>query len=211
MLKLDVNNLGKRFGARAVFEDISFSLECGQSLAVTGPNGSGKSTLLRLITGLLVPSSGKVNFTENKKKLDFDQYRKRLAIVAPYLSLYSSLTAAENLKFFAEVDGRRVERNDIDNLLAEVGLDGRADDFVSAYSSGMLQRLKYAVALLKNPDILIVDEPTVNLDENGKGIVRDIISARRKNAIVIIATNEKEDYPLADNICQLGGQGMGGR
>jgi heme exporter protein A len=204
MLKLDVKNLAKRFGHRPVFQDISFSLDYGSSIAVVGPNGSGKSTMLRLIAGLLMPTSGEAVFYENNKRLDFDRLRRKMAMVAPYLSLYSSLTAAENLRFFSEVDGLRIDRQKIEEILARVGLENRADDRVGEYSSGMHQRLKYAVALLKNPEILIIDEPSTNLDENGRKIVYDAINAIRKDCIVIVATNEKEEYSLAEGICQLG-------
>ena len=205
MIKLEVQNLGKRFGSRKVFDNINFALDPGHSLAIVGPNGSGKSTLLKLIIGFGIPTRGKVIFSENSKKLDFDQYRRRLALVSPYLALYGSLTARENLEFLSKVNGDIISRDQIEKILSQVGLDGRGEDFVSAYSSGMLQRLKYAAALLKNPEILLIDEPTSNLDDAGKKIVFELIESRRKNAIIIIATNEKEEYGFAEQLCQLGG------
>jgi len=205
MFKLAVQNLAKRFGARKVFENINFSLEQGQSIAIVGPNGSGKSTLLKLLIGFSIPTKGKVVFSDNGKPLDFDLYRRRLALISPYLALYTSLTARENLQFLATVNGDLITANEIDQVLAQVGLEGRGDDFVVAYSSGMLQRLKYAAAILKNPAILMIDEPTSNLDDSGKKIIFDLIDRQRKESIIIIATNEKEDYTLADKLCQLGG------
>ncbi len=205
MIKLEVQNLAKRFGPRKVFSDINFSLETGQSIAIVGPNGSGKSTLLKLLIGFNYPTKGKVIFSENGRTLEFDAYRRRLALVSPYLALYGSLTAHENLRFFAKVNGDNVTDDQIEKTLSSIGLAGRGDDFVAAYSSGMLQRLKYAVAMLKNPDILMVDEPTSNLDDAGKKIISDLIDARRRESIIIIATNEKEDYGLAERLCQLGG------
>ncbi len=168
MLKLEVQNLAKRFGARKVFENINFTLELGQSIAIVGPNGSGKSTLLKLLIGFGIPTKGKVVFSDEGKQIDFDSYRKRLALVSPYLALYASLTARENLQFLAKVNGDFVNDHEIDDILSQVGLEGRGDDFVSAYSSGMLQRLKYAAAVLKKPAILMIDEPTSNLDEFGQ-------------------------------------------
>ena len=205
MIKLEVQNLAKRFGPRKVFSDINFSLETGQSIAIVGPNGSGKSTLLKLLIGFNYPTKGKVIFSENGRTLEFDAYRRRLALVSPYLALYGSLTAHENLRFFAKVNGDNVTDDQIEKTLSSVGLAGRGDDFVAAYSSGMLQRLKYAVAMLKNPGILMVDEPTSNLDDAGKKIISGLIDARRNESIIIIATNEKEEYGLADRLCQLGG------
>lgn len=205
MLKLEVCNLSKRFGVLRVFERIDFALEQGQSIAVVGPNGSGKTTLLRLILGLSFPTSGKVIYSENGKQLDFDGYRRKISLIAPYLSLYDSLTARENLRFFVRVDGRSISNAEIDDALRQVGLEGRRDDFVGTYSTGMQQRLKYAVALLRNPRILLVDEPSANLDESGRKMVYDLIQSRRKDSIVIVATNDKEEYLLADRLCQLGG------
>jgi heme exporter protein A len=205
MLTLAAQNLAKRFGNRRVFENISFTLESGQSLAIIGPNGSGKSTLIKLIMGFGLPTKGKVVFSENGRRLDFDAYRKRLAFVSPYLAMYSSLTARENLRFLSKVNGDMVANSEIDAALAQVGLNGRGDDFVAAYSSGMLQRLKYAAAIIKNPGILLVDEPTANLDDSGKEIIFGLLSSYRKNKIVVIAANEKEEYSLAESICQLGG------
>jgi len=205
MLKLEIDNLCKRFGKRKVFENICLKLKPGQSVALVGPNGSGKTTLLQTIIGLSYPDKGTVVFLEDNKKLDFDKYRRKLALVAPYLSLYGALTARENLHFFANVDGFRISNDKIEQILTRVGLEDRADDFVESYSTGMLQRLKYAVALSKEPQIILADEPTANLDEVGKQIVFDLISEWRKKNIVVIATNEKEEYGLVDQLCQLGG------
>lgn len=205
MIKLEVQNLAKRFGPRKVFDNIDFSLGQGQSLAVVGPNGSGKSTLLRLIIGLSIPTGGRVIFSDETRRLDFDRYRRHLSLVAPYMALYSPLSARENLHFFAKVNGDYITDTEIEKALTTVGLEGRGDDFVAAYSSGMMQRLKYAVALLKNPSILLIDEPTANLDDEGKKIVFDLIESRRHDSIIIIATNEREEYRLADTLCQLGG------
>jgi heme exporter protein A len=204
MINLDVKNISKWFGARKVFDNISFTIAPGQSLAVIGPNGSGKTTLLKLIIGLAVPTRGEVFFSENGKKLDFDEYRPALSLVGPYLSLYSSLTALENLRFISKVNGLIISEIEMKNILELVGLEGRGDDFVSAYSSGMLQRLKYAAALIKNPSVLILDEPTANLDDNGKKVIFDLINRYRPDSIIIIATNEKEEYSLANATCQLG-------
>jgi len=204
MVKLEVKNAAKWFGPRKVFDNINFSLEPGRSIAITGPNGSGKTTLLRIIIGLTMLTKGEIIFSENGKKLDFDGYRKYLSLVGPYLSMYGSLSARENLRFISKVNGLIASDSEIDKLLEKVGLEGRGNDFVSEFSSGMQQRLKYAAALIKNPSILILDEPTSNLDESGKKIIFDIVNQYRPDSIIIIATNEKEEYSLAESNCQLG-------
>jgi len=205
MLNLEVKNLSRRFGPRKVFEDINFVLETGDSLAVVGHNGSGKTTLLKTIIGLDLPSGGEVIFSEEGKRLDFDGYRKHLSLVAPYLAFYDSLSGRENLDFLSKVNGTAAADAEIESALEKVGLGGRGDDLVGSYSTGMKQRLKYAAAIIKEPSILFFDEPSANLDEAGKQIVYDLIKSYRERAIVIIATNEKEEYSLAGQICKLGG------
>ena len=204
MYQLKVENLAKRFGARKVFSKIDFDLKIGQSLAIVGSNGSGKSTLLKVLLSLLIPSRGSVSFLNNGEPMSESEIRDAISFVSPYLNQYDSLTAEENLKFFATVAGDQITGREINDLLARVGLEGRGMDFVGGYSSGMKQRLKYAVALLNSPKFLFLDEPTSNLDEAGKKIVFDLIDEYRKNAIVLIATNEKEEYSLAEQVCKLG-------
>ncbi len=204
MHRLVINNVSKRFGARKVFDGISADLKTGGSLAIIGPNGSGKSTLVRCLLGLYRPTKGTIEYFEDDRKLSGDEFRNRTAFVSPYLNLYSQLTGEENIKFFATMRGVNVTGKQINAMLARVGLEGRGDDLLSEYSSGMGQRLKYAVALLSEPEYLFLDEPTSNLDEPGKQIVFDVVNEYRRRAIVVIATNEKEEYALAESQCRVG-------
>jgi len=204
MFSLTADNLGKRFGERKVFADISFDLVTGGSLAISGPNGSGKSTLIMLLLGYYHPNKGVVYFKDEGQPLDDSLIRSRTSLVSPYLNLYDHLTGEENLTFFATVSGRSITGKRIDDLLKLVGLEGRGVDMVGSYSSGMKQRLKYAAALLNEPDFLFLDEPTANLDDLGKGIVREIIEEYRKKAIIVVATNEKEELSFASQLCRLG-------
>jgi len=204
MSKLVVTELSKRFGPRRVFKGINVDLETGQSLAIVGPNGSGKSTLLKCLLGLYRPTKGSIEYYHDGEKLSDDNFRGRTAFVAPYLNLYGQLSGEENIKFFATMRGINVTGKDINRLLDRVGLEGRGDDLLNEYSSGMAQRLKYAVALLGDPDFLFLDEPTSNLDDPGKKIVFDVIAEHRARSIVIIATNEQEEYRLAESQCRVG-------
>ncbi|MDH4156277.1 MAG: ABC transporter ATP-binding protein [candidate division Zixibacteria bacterium] len=204
MNKLVVSGLSKHFGSRKVFSALDFELSSGESMAVTGPNGSGKSTLLMTLLALYRPTRGSVAYLEDDRPLDDDDIRTRVSFVSPYLNLYDHLSAEENLKFFATVAGGNVPGKDIDRLLARVGLEGRGCDLVAGYSSGMKQRLKYAVALLKKPAYLFLDEPTSNLDEAGKRLVTGIIEECRSESVIVIATNEQEEYTLAAKQCRLG-------
>ncbi|MFH1686148.1 MAG: ABC transporter ATP-binding protein [bacterium] len=199
-----VKDLSKRFGSRRLFADLSWELQTGQSMAITGPNGSGKSTLMQILSGLGRPSGGQVAHYEGEKCLELGELRNHLGFVSPYLNLYDQLTAEENLKFFATVAGVAITGRQINDTLARLGLEGRGHDLLATYSSGMKQRLKYAVALLKQPGFLFLDEPTANLDEAGKRLVESILDEHRDKAVIIIATNETQEYCLAQEQCRLG-------
>jgi heme exporter protein A len=205
MYRLTVTDLAKRFGPRKVFSNISFELETGDSIAVVGPNGSGKTTLLMTLLRGYHPTRGSVVFAEDGAPLDENRLRGETALVAPYLNLYDRLSAEENMVFFATVAGAEITGKQINQLLERVGLEGRGADAVGSYSSGMRQRLKYAVALLLDPSFLFLDEPTSNLDEDGKRIVSEIIKEYRSSKIIVIATNEPEEQQLASKVCRLAG------
>jgi heme exporter protein A len=204
MYSLKADNLGKQFGSRKVFAGLSLDLHAGQSLAITGRNGTGKSTLLMLLLGLYHPSRGTVSYTRDGAVLTDSEIRFRTSLVSPYLNLYDQLTGEENLIFLATLAGVNLTGKRLDELLGTVGLEGRGVDRVGTYSSGMKQRLKYAAALLKDPAYLFLDEPTSNLDADGKQAVQRIIAERRPHSVVVIATNEEEEYSLADGIIRLG-------
>ncbi len=202
---LTVRELAKRFGARKVFSQLTFELTTGESLAVTGPNGSGKSTLMLTLLSLYHPTKGSITYAdEDGHTIDSSELTALISFVAPYLNLYDQLSAEENLKFFATVGGLNVTGKQVDALLERVGLSGRGNDLVAEFSSGMKQRLKYAVALLKQPAFLFLDEPGSNLDEQGKRLVKEIVEEYRRKTVIIIATNEQEERKLADRQLILG-------
>jgi len=197
-------NLGKVFGNRTVFSSINLELNTGDSVAIIGPNGSGKTTLIKLLINLIRPTTGKVSHFENSNRLDENDFRRSVSFVSPYLNLYDQLSGEENLKFFAAARGGNATGKEIETLLARVGLERRGLDLVSTYSTGMKQRLKYALALSNQPQFIFLDEPMSALDDNGKLIVSELIEELRPNCVIVIATNEKEEYALAREQCRLG-------
>jgi heme exporter protein A len=201
-MQLVLLDLERRFGRRHVFSEISATVNRGEVLTIAGSNGSGKSTLLRIIAGLLNPTRGRVYLCENKRALDDVAHRARVGYVAPDFALYARLTGTENLRFLATLYG--VEQPDLEGHLTRVGLGGRGGDPVSSYSSGMRQRLKYAAALLHNPTLLILDEPTANLDEEGGAMVQDVIAAQRASGVTGMATNEASEVTWGDRVIRLG-------
>ncbi len=125
-------------------------------------------------------------------------------MVSPDLTVYDEMSAIENLRFFAQVRGLGAGPELAKSLLDRFGLGGRGRDLVGAYSSGMKQRLKYAFALMHDPPLLLLDEPTANLDERGIALVHDTIAQARLSKCIVIATNEPEEVRLGDVIIQLG-------
>ncbi len=202
-ISLVVEGIQKSFGERKVLKDINFSLSAPNSIGITGHNGSGKSTLMKILAQTIAPTRGKVSIRCNGTQLTADRHLEVIKMVAPEMALYEMLTAYENLRFFATLASVPMPRSEQDRLLEQVGLAGRGEDLVGTYSSGMKQRLKYAVALLAEPGILLLDEPTSNLDDDGKTIVTRIMNQQQSQRILIIATNEHEDLSRVAGIIKL--------
>jgi len=201
-LKLILNGLAKSYPGRPVFKDINAEVKNGEVLIIAGPNGSGKSTLTRVICGFLRPTKGKVTLEIGNEKFARLDLRPHIGLVSPDLVLYDELTAVENLSFFAGVSGLKFPVKELEKRLEIVGLGRRGHDPVGSYSSGMKQRLKYCLALLRNPELLLLDEPTSNLDEAGKKLVYEIIKSHK--GILVIATNEKSELDYGNKIVRLG-------
>lgn len=197
-MKITAQNLRKDFGEKIIFKNLSFEAESGQCLAVLGPNGSGKTTLLRVMANLTRPTYGELHYLDNGEEIRPDLLYREIGFLGPYIELYQDLSAQENLDFFSRIRGMNNFTTRISELMETFGLSGREDDAVKTYSSGMKQRLKYVFALLHQPQILFVDEPRSNLDEKGIRAVYEVLNAYKKEHILIMATNDKEDLKLAD-------------
>ncbi len=199
-MKLQSNNISKKFNGRKILKDLSISVEKGQNIAITGPNGSGKTTFMRILCGLIKPDTGRITYQINGVDISPDKRNTHIGLVGPYIQLYQELTAFENLEFVARLKGVSGYRKEIFNLLDFIGLKGREHDFVKTYSSGMKQRLKYAFALISKPAFLFVDEPTSNLDEAGIDVVYEIMRRQKEQGVLVFATNDQVDLKLADEV-----------
>ncbi len=203
MWKIKGKELAQKFNQRKIFDNISFEIGSGESIAITGSNGAGKTTLLRIISQLLRPSSGEITFLENQVEIKRDKLYVTIGLVGPYLQLYNQLTALENYSFFCRIRGLPANIPHFKKLMSRFGLAGRETDELRNYSSGMLQRMKYVCALLHEPEILLVDEPTSNLDEAGSQIVFEIMEQQKQNKILILATNNKDEVKFGDSTIEL--------
>ncbi|MFH0992305.1 MAG: ABC transporter ATP-binding protein [bacterium] len=204
-ITLSVRRLTKIFNRRTIFKDVSFELSRGNSLAITGRNGSGKSTLLKILSGVLSSTFGEVCWTLEGKQYSQEEVKHDFGLVSPYLQLYDEFTALENLHLLSEIRGMRNQSDErIKLLLEQLLLWERRDDFIRTYSSGMKQRLKYAFALLHEPTILFLDEPTANLDTDGIQAVRTFAKHQRESGILIVATNDEQESQWCENHIHLG-------
>jgi len=170
-------------------------------MSITGRNGSGKSTLIKILASILSQTSGEFSIQVDNKKIEKREYYKYIGFVSPYLNLYDEFTGYENLNFITKV--RKINPLRIEEVLKRVGLWERRNDLVKVYSSGMKQRLKIAFAVIHNPPVLLLDEPTSNLDADGIKIVDDISSAQKKEGILIIATNDEHEKSLCEKELNL--------
>jgi len=200
-ITLKAVNLTRKFDRRPIFKDVNFELTMGSATAITGRNGSGKSTLIKIIANLLIQSSGELNLYSGTEKIKKENIYKYIGFVSPYLNLYDEFTGYENLKIISDIRGWG--HDNIDSALTRVGLIHRKNDLLKIYSSGMKQRLKIAFAILHNPKVLLLDEPTSNLDLDGISVVDDIANEYKKDRILIIATNDAHERSLCNSEINL--------
>jgi heme exporter protein A len=172
---IELQGLTRRYGDREALSDVSLALDPGRTLVVFGPNGAGKTTLLRVLATLLRPHAGTVRVLECELPREGWAVRGRVGFLGHASLLYRDLTARENLRFHARLHGIGAAR--VDELLDAVGLRERADDPVHTYSRGMVQRAAVARAVLHDPALLLLDEPTANLDPHATELVDPLIGA----------------------------------
>ncbi|MBI5463780.1 MAG: ABC transporter ATP-binding protein [Ignavibacteriales bacterium] len=203
-LAVQAKNLQKDFNRRTIFKGISFELGEQRSLVVTGKNGSGKSTLVKIVAGLLSATKGSVEYRTGNTNVSIDDIRDRIGFVSPYLNLYDEFDAVENIKVLSSIRSSSVPTDSaIQTMLERVGIAARARNLVRTYSSGMKQRLKYAVAAIHKPDLLILDEPTANLDEEGAAVVRSFVREQEERGILVVATNDPAEIRWGKIIVRL--------
>jgi heme exporter protein A len=203
LLSVQCIDVKKVFNRRVIFQKVNFTAERGAALAITGRNGSGKSTLVKILSGILSPANGQVIITVDGTTCKREEVYKHIGLVSPYLQLYDEFSGYENLKFASDVRGLGNTREWCNSLLERVNLLHRKNDEVRTYSSGMKQRLKYAFALLHRPPILILDEPTSNLDAEGVAVIRSVMEEQKQNGILIVATNDADDVQYCNQCINL--------
>ena len=203
-MTLKSDYVSKVYSHKIIFQHVTFSVSQDSSFAITGKNGSGKSTLIKILCGLLTPTKGSVSLVVEDKALKPENYYPHIGLVSPYLNLYDEFTGEENLTLIRKIRGLHSDVSSrAINLLKEFNIYDHRKKEVRFYSSGMKQRLKYCAALLHEPSVLYLDEPTANLDEMGISIVKDVMKRQKKLGALVFATNEHDDLKFADSVLNL--------
>ena len=200
---LSVNHLSKSFGSFQAVNDLSFEVNQGEVYGFLGQNGAGKSTTIRMILSLIRPSSGSIEIFGKSLYANREAILQRIGAVVEKPDLYRYLSGYENLSLFAKLSANHISKAEIMDCLALVGLDKRAKDPVRVYSQGMKQRLGIAVALVHNPDFIILDEPTNGLDPQGIADIRNLIlmlSRDRGKTILVSSHLLSEIEQVADSM-----------
>ena len=193
MIEIQLEEASKRFQYEWIFKNLSLTISQGQSIALTGSNGSGKSTLLKCISGAIPISSGHIRFKQLDKILPESDWFNFLTISAPYLELPEEFTLSELIDFHFKFKSP-LNKISKEEILEIIYLEAHADKMISQFSSGMKQRLKLGLALLSEVPVVLLDEPTSNLDRKGIEWYQDLIDKFGQNRILIVCSNEPREY-----------------
>jgi ABC-2 type transport system ATP-binding protein len=199
---LTLRAIRKQFGPTVAVDGLSLEVGAGEVFGLLGPNGAGKSTTIAIATGLLAPDSGRVDIL-GLGSPTARTVRAHLGLAPQEITLYGELTARENLMFFARLYRVRDARRRVDELLARVELDARANDRVAAFSGGMKRRLNLAAALVHDPKVVLLDEPTAGVDPQSRARILELVRelAREGRTIVYTTHYMEEAARICDRVC----------
>ena len=197
---IEIRNLSKRYGALTAVNDISFSVSAGQVLGFLGPNGAGKSTTMKMITGFLTPSAGTISVCGHDVETNPLAAKACMGYLPEGAPSYGEMTVRGFLEFIADIRGLPAEkrRARLDDVITRLQLGSVLEQMIETLSKGFKRRVGLAQALIHDPQVLILDEPTDGLDPNQKHQVRELISTMAKDKIIVISTHILEEV---DAVC----------
>ncbi|MEO6734155.1 MAG: ATP-binding cassette domain-containing protein [Ferruginibacter sp.] len=200
-MQITLTNTGKRYNREWIFRHLDYGFTDGKKYAITGPNGSGKSTLLQVIAGAITHNEGTIRIVHNSKLLPEENLYKHIAIAAPYLELVEEMTANEFLSFHEQFKYFTCSKEEI---LDAVSLQKASNKQIRYYSSGMKQRLKLAQAFFCTSPVILLDEPTTNLDADGIALYHQLITDHTSDKLVIISSNDRQEYDFCEEVVEIG-------
>ncbi|CAH0994208.1 Linearmycin resistance ATP-binding protein LnrL [Emticicia aquatica] len=199
---IQLENLGKKFRKEWIFRNVNLRFDAGNSYTFVGPNGSGKSTLLQVLMGTMPHSEGKVTYLFNNEIVEIDDIYKKIVIAAPYLELVEEFTLFESVEFHQKF--KRFKDNLTPNQLIDLlQLTSHKEKTIKNFSSGMKQRLKLGLAFYSEAPIILLDEPTSNLDAQGLAWYLEHIKKHTTNRLLIICSNQPAEYSFCKNIIDI--------
>lgn len=192
-MKVQLKQVGKRYQYEWILRGIDLELAGPGQYAVSGPNGSGKSTFLKMLSGHLTPSEGSMHFSRDGRALDINQVYRYLTFAAPYIDLIEELRLREAVDFHRRFKPL-LPGIDSPALVRLLGFERAAGKQIRFFSSGMKQRLKLALAICSQSDMILLDEPTSNLDQQGISWYRQLIEQYTRDRLLIVASNAEVDF-----------------
>ncbi|NJK84472.1 MAG: ABC transporter ATP-binding protein [Saprospiraceae bacterium] len=192
-MQIQLSTVAKRYRFEWIFRNLNYTFQSGATYAVTGPNGSGKSTLMRLLSGYLSPTKGNVAFQLLEKPIPKDTVYQHVSYAAPYIDLIEEFTLKEHLALHAQFKPYQAGMT-IEQLLDLLSFTKSAQKPIHFFSSGMKQRLKLVLAICSQCDLLLLDEPTTNLDRQGMDWYQQLIQQFGQDKTIIVASNLEEDF-----------------
>lgn len=192
-LTITLENIGRRFNRDWIFKGVTYNFNTGESYAILGPNGSGKSTLLQILNGSLGPSTGNISYKLNGESLEVEKVFNHLSLAAPYLELIEEFSLEEMIDFHFKFKPYKqgITKESIIELLS---LPGSKTKLIRYFSSGMKQRLKLALAFCSDTPMLMLDEPTSNLDNQGVDWYLNLVEKFAAGRLTIICSNQEHEY-----------------
>ncbi len=201
---MTAEGLVKRFGDLVAVDGVSLHIAPGETYGLLGPNGAGKTTAISMIAGLLEPDAGEIRIGGETMSPKSVAPKRKLGLVPQDLAIYPDLTARENLTFFGRLYGMKSDelKARTDHVLGVVGLSDRADDLTKEFSGGMKRRLNIGIGLLHQPELLILDEPTVGVDPQSRNAILESVEALSKSGMAVLYTTHymEEAERLCDRV-----------
>lgn len=192
-MEIKLHQLGKRYSREWIFRKLDFHFHPGGKYAITGPNGAGKSTLLQVLAGAIEHNEGAIEFELRSQKISPEKLYRHVAFAAPYLELVEEMTLSEFIRFHRRTKGW-LPGISAQSILKATNLTSAAAKEIRYFSSGMKQRVKLAQALLSGADLILLDEPLTNLDQEGVDTYNHLIGQYAASKLVIVSSNDPREY-----------------